>query len=155
MKENMNSTPLNEIVFRYKEFGYNRCNVCMSPHTLVKWNNNYISFRIETAKSPDEKWDSALNYQIGDSGGGRGCFLLTGNNNGYRSEKEAIYSELIMFEERINSELREYAVTPQSNSDIDDDYTHSENKLNNLRMALKHIAIFKDRFNPRELDLFE
>lgn len=35
--------PLEKIVFSYKEFGYNKCNVCMTPHTPVNWSNHYIS----------------------------------------------------------------------------------------------------------------
>lgn len=144
---------LDKIVFSYKEFGYNRCDVCVTPHTLVNWSSSYISFKIETAESPNEKWDSALNYRIADSGGGRKCFLLVKNDRGYLSEKEAIYQKLIRMEELVKSELNGGIITQQSHN-VEEGNTPSRAMVIDLHLALKQISVFKNKFNPIELDLF-
>lgn len=154
MKKDMNNIPLDKIVFSYKEFGYNRCDVCITPHTLVNWSNGNMFFKIETAQSPNEKWDSALYCQIGERGGGRKCFLLTKPDEGYTSEKEAIYDELIYLEELINKELKG-SVIAQQFQNKEDEYPLSKNMNRNLRLALKQTAFFKAQFNPRELNLFD
>ena len=145
---------LHEIVFRYKEFGYNSSNVCVTPHTLVNWCHGDIFFKIETALSPNEKWDSALQYSIGGSGCGRMCSLLTKNDPGYKTEKEGIYHELIWLEQKINSELEKSAIAMQ-HQDTEDEYPISKNMIPNLRLALKQVAVFKEQFNPSELNLFD
>lgn len=145
---------LHEIVFRYKEFGYNSSNVCVTPHTLVNWCHGDIFFKIETALSPNEKWDSALQYSIGGSGCSRMCSLLTENDPGYKTEKEGIYHELIWIEQKINSELEKSAIAMQ-HQDTEDEYPISKNMIRNLRLALKQVAVFKEQFNPSELNLFD
>lgn len=144
---------LDKIVFSYKEFGYNRCNVCVTPRTPVNWSSHYVSFKIETAESSNDRWDSALIYQIASSGGGRRCFLLAKNDRGYLSEKEAIYQKLIRMEELIKSELKDSIITRISHN-VEEGYEHSKAMVNNLHLALKQIAIFKRKFNSVELDLF-
>ena len=44
-----------EIVHRYKEFGFNVCDVCLTPNVKIKWENKINYFEVETGGQPKNR----------------------------------------------------------------------------------------------------
>lgn len=145
-----------EIVFQFRDFGFNICDVCLTPHEKVKWQGaNYNHFEIRTCQSPCGLWDYGLSYTFATNGHTHAAGFIAENSKrkGYATEKEAIYTALFELEKAIVIEISQM---PDSEYDEEvDKIIDFAPRAANLRTALNQIAKFKDIYDPRQLNLFD
>lgn len=141
-----------EIVFEYGGFGWNINDVCMTPNVPITWEQDMYMIEVRTAMSPNGRWDYGMDINFHSFGHMRGVRFLEGED-GYETEKEAIYAALEEIErdlmadvERIENqqEYDDYG-NPVSNSSI----------LPRYRRALEFVRKCKETYDPRQLTLFE
>lgn len=51
-----------KIVHKYKDFGFNIYDVCLTPNVKIKWANKTNHFEVATAQSDNGRWDFGLHY---------------------------------------------------------------------------------------------
>lgn len=141
-----------DIVHRYKNFYFNIFDVCLTPNVKIEWANKFCNFEITTAQSDNERWDFGCSYNFYNAGGCHGATYVV-KNDGFVSEKEAIYSALTQlgeFCQRVISEIQFVGGIP----DEEEGAKKSTPVLSELKGAFAKIAYYKDLFNPRQLELF-
>ena len=147
-----------EIVHRYKEFGFNVCDVCLTPNVKIKWDNKTNYFEVATAQSDNGRWDYGLNYNFGTQGGCCGAGYVDTPTGGYNTEKEAIDAALNSLKEKCQRVIDEIQFRGGDIGDIEDgnDTKNSGTSvLPILKEAMRKIAYYKEVFNPRQLELFD
>lgn len=146
-----------EIVHQYKEFGFNICDVCLTPNVKIKWENKTNYFEVVTAQSDNGRWDYGLNYNFGTQGGGCGAGYVDTPTGGYNTEKEAINAALKSLGEKCQRVINE--IQFRGGETDDDDSNEPEIRgssvLPILKEAMRKIAHYKEVFNPRQLELFD
>lgn len=147
-------TNVREIVFQYGDFGFNICDVCLTPHVKVKWQGKHINkFEIETAQSPNGRWEYGYDYLFSTGGGIHAARFIADDSEGYPSEKEAVYAALQCLEHKAKD-----AISRMPDCEYDDETDTLINcapRAANIRAALKEIGRFKEIYDPRQLNLFE
>ena len=144
-----------KIVHQYKEFGFNICDVCLTPNVKIKWTNKTLTFEVATAQSDNGRWDFGLHYNFGTQGGCSGAHYVDTPTGGYNTEKGAINAALNSLEEKCQCVIDEILFR---GGDIDDDSNEPEIRSSSvfpkLKDAMLKIARYKEVFNPRQLELF-
>ena len=146
-----------KIVHQYKNFGFNICDVCLTPNVKIKWANKTNFFEVATAQSDNGRWDYGLHYTFWTQGGCRGARYVDTPTGGYNTEKEAIDAALNSLEESCQRVIDEIQFR---GGDIDDNDSNEpeirgSSVLPTLKEAMSKIAHYKEVFNPRQLELFD
>lgn len=142
-----------EIVFTFGKFGWNIFDVCMNPNIPVKWIGAACGFEITTARSPNGRWDNGLSCWFHSSGRSHGASFVSSPDDGYPSEKEAIYDALCEIEERCMQEIKEVNERIEYNDSGEPVCTSTV--IPKLNTALKNIRKYKEVYAPGQLTLFE
>ena len=142
-----------EIVFTFGKFGWNIFDVCMTPNGPVKWNKGKFNFEIETAQSPNGRWDYGYKYNSGISYSSSPVGFVPNSEKGFPSEKEAVYDALKYLEGRCVREIGEC----RDRAEYDDDGNVIKNvsALPLFNQMLVHIRKYKEVYDPGQLTLFE
>ena len=143
-----------EIVFRYCDFGFNICDVCLTPHIKVKWQGKaHNRFMIETAQSPNGRWSFGIGCIFATQGIGYAARYIADENKGYPTEKEAVYIALLELERKAKVCI---SVMPDCEYDEETETVIScTSKVANIKVALKEIEKYKEIYNPKQLTLFD
>ncbi len=140
------------IVFTYKDFQYNDCDVCMTPHVKVDWRDKLCRLRIETAESPNGRWDYGIHYDFNTGGYGHAASFVSDQLRGYASEKEAVYAAILNAEKEIQKEIRSLKGLKDGNEHEGD--VKPSARLSAANGFLSQIKVWKQVFDPRQLELF-
>lgn len=144
--------PYDEIVHRCGEFGYNINDVCVNPHKIVDFCDNYKNkFRIETCQVDSGKWNYGVSYMFGTKGG---CHGATFTNATYDTEKAATYAALQEIEKectRVISEIGRYGEISDNEDDVN---PHNSSYLPKLKAIKNKIEVYKQEYDPMILNLF-
>lgn len=143
-------------VTEYKEFGYDINDVCLTPRKPVEWHNRYCAITITTSQSPCGAWDYGFFWKIVENSSFGAPLFIPEDEiaNGYRSEKFAISGCLKKIRKIFSDDLR-------WRKEIGDDYDEFGNWEENtaiipyIEKAMAQIDALIDRFDPRQLDLFD
>ena len=146
-----------KIVHQYKNFGFNICDVCLTPNVKIKWANKTNYFEVVTAQSDNGRWDFGLHYNFWTQGGCSGASYVDTLKDGYNTEKEAVSEALNSLEEKCQRVIDEIQFR---GGDIDDDDSNEpeirgSSVLPTLNEAMSKIAHYKEVFSPRQLELFD
>lgn len=144
-----------EIVHRYKEFGFNIFDVCLTPNVKIKWENKINYFEVATAQSDNGRWDYGLHYNFWAQGGGCGAGYVDTLKDGYNTEKEAINAALNSLEDKCQRVIVEIQLRGRDIGDSNDPKNNDTSVLPILKEAIRKIAHYKEVFNPRQLELFD
>jgi len=143
----------NPIVFTYKEFSFNDCDVCVTPHTKIDWKGKGCSLTVTTAESPCGRWDYGISYSVNLGGGGRAPQFIGNTLSGYTSEKEAVIAAVSFYEEHLNREAKILRGLSDDSGAHEGEEKPSA-RLDVIKDALTQVRIWKDMFDPRQLELF-
>ena len=145
-----------KIVHQYKDFGFNICDTCLTPHVKIEWTNKTCSFEVTTAQSDNGRWDFGFHYNFWTQGGCCGAHYVDTSTGGYNTEKHAINAALNSLEEKCQRVIDE--IQFRSGDIYDDDSNEPEVRgssvLPKLKEAMSKIALYKKVFDPRQLELF-
>ncbi len=144
-----------EIIFQYKDFGFNDLDVCLTPHiTKIYEGKSGSSWAIRTAQSPNGRWTEGNTTGLGSSP----VMFCTDAARGYDTEREAIYAGLLSVEAQVKSRIEWYEHAIKVSYDVDvlegGSNAHYRSSLKECKAVLEAIAICKDRHDPRQLTLF-
>lgn len=141
-----------EIVFEYGGFGWNINDVCMTPNVPITWEQDRYMIEVRTAMSPNGRWDYGMDINFHSFGRMRGVRFLEGED-GYETEKEAIYAAL----EEIERDLTADAERIENQQEYDDYGNQVSNSsiLPRYRRALEFVRKCKETYDLRQLTLFE
>lgn len=158
-KEN-NST--REAVARFGQFEFNVCDICLNPNVPLSFEKSpTCRFRVETAQSPNGLWTYGYSISAHNAYMGRGASFSDDPEDGFPSEREAVFDALRIAEEHTAREIR---IAEQSGGDIDEDeedYFSPRKKkktpsaLSVLKPFLNEIRKYQNQFDPRQLTLFD
>lgn len=144
-----------KIVHQYKEFGFNICDVCLTPNVKIKWANKTNYFEVVTAQSDNGRWDFGIHYNFWTQGGCNGAAYVDTLKDGYNTEKEAINAALNSLEDKCQRVIVEIQLRGRDIGDSNDPKNNGTSVLPILKEAIRKIAHYKEVFNPRQLELFD
>lgn len=131
-----------DVVFTYKSFGFNRCEVCLTPTVEVLIRKPF-QIKITAAESPNGRWDYGHNFELSTSSFSGPAVFCSKPEYGFASEKEAVYHALCVAEKFILRAMENAEGSEAGKSDTP--------KLN---MTLREIRKYKDMYDPSQLSLF-
>lgn len=139
-------------VFEYDGFKFNVWDVCLNPNMALEWQGKSCKFKVETAKSPNGRWDYGTDCWFVNGGGCHAACFVDGQD-GFPTEKECVYDALKYFEEKVLRKISE------GKNRVELDYNGEPVKGNStisyLKECLKQIRKFKEQYNPKQLSLFD
>ena len=145
-----------KIVHRYKDFGFNICDTCLTPHVKIEWANKVCFIEVTTAQSDNGRWDFGFHYKFWTQGSCCCAHYIDTPTGGHNTEKEAINAVLNSLEEKCQRVIDEILFR---GGDIDDDdcdepEIRGSSVLPKLKEAMNKIKSYREVFNPRQLELF-
>lgn len=144
--------PYDEIVHRCGEFGYNINDVCVNPHKIIDFCDNYKNkFRIETCQIDNGKWGYGVSYWFGTQGC---CHGATFTNATYDTERAAVYAALQEVEKQCLSVISEIERYGEISDNEDDDSPRNSSYLPKLKAIKNKIEVYKQEYDPMVLNLF-
>lgn len=142
---------INSVQAIHKCFSFNIQDVCLTPNKVVEWENKYCKFQIFTAQSPNGLWSYGLNDNYHFSFHRHGASFIDKKEDGFLSEKEAVYAALLETERHCRKIIEE---TINRNYTDDDTEMRTSVILPYLKQALKQIEKYKEIFNSKQLELW-
>lgn len=145
-----------KIVHQYKNFGFNICDVCLTPNVKIKWANKTNYFEVVTAQSDNGRWDFGLHYNFWTQGGCSGAAYVDTLKGGYNTEKKAVSEALNRIEENCQRVIDEILFKGGAPNDGDGSEleTRGSSALPKLKETMNKIKSYKEAFNPCQLELF-
>ena len=144
--------PYDEIVHRCDEFGYNIHDVCVNPHKIIDFCDNYKNrFRIETCQIDNGKWGYGINCWFVTQGGGYAASFARAT---YDTEKAAVYAALQEVElkcSKVIDEIGRYGEMPEIE---DEEKPRNSSCLPKLKNIKNKIEVYKQEYDPMVLNLF-
>lgn len=151
----LDNHPHDEVVHRCGEFEYNINDVCVNPHKIIDFCDNYKNkFRIETCQIDNGKWGYGVSYWFGTQGYVHGATFI---NATYDTERAAVYAALQEVEKQctnVISEIGRYGEISDNEDNEDDVNPHNSSYLPKLKAIKNKIEGYKQEFDPRQLNLF-
>lgn len=132
-----------DVVFAYKSFGFNRCEVCLTPTVEVLISKPF-RIKITAAESPNGRWDYGHDFELSTSSFSGPAIFCSNPEHGFASEREAVYHALCSAEKFILQEIGNVAGSENGKSDTP--------KLN---ATLREIRKYKDSYDITQLTLFD
>lgn len=148
----LKQTDNHKIVHQYKEFGFNIYDVCLTPNVKIKYADKTNFFEVKTAQSDNGRWTFGFHYDFLTRGGCKAAAYVDKLNDGYNTEKDAIYAALNSLEEscqRVIEEIERYGKIIDN-----EDNPHGISHLPKLKAVKNKIEIYKEQYNPMSLYLF-
>lgn len=130
------------MIFTHKSFGFNYCDVCLTPTVKVLIRKPF-RIKITTAESPNGRWDYGHDFELSTSGFSGPAIFCSSQEHGFASEKEAVYCALCAAERFILRAMENAEGSETSKPDIP--------KLN---VTLREIRKYKNLYDPSQLSLF-
>lgn len=144
--------PYDEIVHRCGEFEYNINDVCVNPHKIIDFCDNYKNrFRIETCQIDNGKWGYGVSYWFGTQGYGHGATFI---NATYNTERAAVYAALQEVEKQCTNIISEIGRYGEISDNEDDVNPHNSSYLPKLKAIKNKIEVYKQEHDPMVLNLF-
>lgn len=144
--------PYDEIVHRCGEFGYNITDVCVNPHKIIDFCDNYKNkFEIETCQIDNGKWSYGVSYWFGTKGYCKGAAFT---NATYDTEKAATYAALQEIEKKCTRVISEIERCGEVSYNEDDEMPSNSSYLPQLKAIKNKIEAYKQEYDPRVLNLF-
>ena len=144
-----------KVVHTYKEFCFNICDVCLTPHVKIDWANKVCFFKVTTAQSDNGRWDFGLHYNFWTQGGCSGAAYVDTLKGGYNTEKKAVSEALNRIEENCQRVIDEILFRDGvPNDDGNELETRGSSALPKLKETMNKIKSYKEAFNPCQLELF-
>ena len=141
-----------KVVHTYKEFCFNICDVCLTPHIKIDWANKVCFFKVTTAQSDNGRWDFGLHYNFWTQGGCSGAAYVDTLKGGYNTEKKAVSEALNRIEENCQRVIDE--IGAPNDGDGSELETRGSSALPKLKETMNKIKSYKEAFNPCQLELF-
>lgn len=136
----------------HKCFSFNIHDVCLTPNKPIKLEGKYYNIEVFTAQSPNGRWSYGLNDNYHFSFHRHGATFIDKADDGFSSEKEAVYAALLETEEHCKRIIGE---TIRRNYTDDDSEMRTSFILPYMKQALKQIEKYKEIFNSKQLELWE
>lgn len=109
------------VALSHSGFDFNIHDVCLTPNVPVRLFNTYCRVNVETAQSPNGRWDYGLDVNLHNSGHGVGAGFVDDAKNGYPTEAAAILAALLDARKSAERELANCSGRSRSNPDNDED----------------------------------
>ena len=144
-----------EIVFTFKEYGFNMNDCCMNARNVVDWKNKFCRINITVAQSPCGRWSYGHNFVACTSGSSARARFVR-ENEGFEIENQAICAALDSAEKFINSEIKYNSYSMNGKDDDgESDAQKAFSALPYLKAGLEEIAKLKKIHDVRQLSLFD
>ena len=139
-------------VFEHDGFKFNAWDVCLNPNMALEWQGKSCKFKVETAKSPNGRWDYGTDCWFVNGGGCHAACFVDGQD-GFPTEKECVYAALKHFEEEVLREISDR----KNRVELDDngEPAKGSSSISHLKECLNQIRKFKEQYNPKQLSLFD
>lgn len=139
-------------VFEHDGFKFNAWDVCLNPNMALEWQGKSCKFKVETAKSPNGRWDYGTDCWFVNGGVCHAACFVDGQD-GFPTEKECVYAALKYFEENVHRKISE----GKNRVELDDngEPIKGSSTISHLRECLNQIRKFKEQYNPKQLSLFD
>lgn len=142
-----------EIVFTSGEFRWNINDACLTPNVPIDCKVGPYGFTVRTAMSPCGRWSSGCHYWFSISSGISGARFITSQDDGFGSEKEAVFDELEFIEKRLLREIED--CKGRMEYDDNGDPVSTSSIIPKLKKTLEQVRKYKDIYDPVQLELFE
>lgn len=96
----LRANPSDGVVLTFGKFGFNIFDVCLTPNIPVDIRNKSCALEIETAQSPNGRWDYGIDLALHTEGSSHGARFIDNLSEGFPTEKEAIFDALLYSEQR-------------------------------------------------------
>jgi hypothetical protein len=126
--------------------------VCLTSNKPIKIEGKYYNIEIFTAQSPNCRWSYGLNDNYHFSFYRHVATFIDKKDDGFSSEKEAVYAALLETErhcKRTIGEIIRRNYTEDNNTEMKTSVI-----LPYLKQALKQIEKYKEIFNSKQLELW-
>lgn len=143
-----------EIVFTFKEYGFNINDCCMNARNVVDWKNKFCRINITVAQSPCGRWSYGHDF-MAYTGGSSALARFVREDEGYEIENQAICAALDSAEKFINSEIKYHSYCPTEEDDEENDAKKAFSALPYLKAGLEEIAKLRKLHDTRQLSLFD
>lgn len=90
----LRENPIREAVLTVGTFQFNISDVCLNPNKPVRIEKNRNYLEIRTAQSSNGRWDYGIDLGLYTEGRHCGAFFIDDPDEGFSTEKEAVYDEL-------------------------------------------------------------
>lgn len=155
----LRENPSGGAVLTVGTFQFNICDVCLTPNQPVRIEKNTCKLEIETAQSLNGRWDYGIDLVLHTESSSHGARFVSEPDQGYQSEKEAIYDALLYSEERTVRKIKELEQRGDIPSDDYDEESERQPKtsavISSMRVFLKEIQKQKQHYDPKQLSLFD
>lgn len=149
---------IRETVLTVGSFEFNISDVCMTPNIPVRIEKNRNYLEIRTAQSSNGRWDYGIDLGLYTEGRHCGAGFIDDPDEGFSTEKEAVYDCLVYTENRVQEKIEQLEQRGDV-PDYDDDETSQSRKVSAtvsaLRGFLKEIQRYKQYYDPKQLSLFD
>lgn len=152
--EYCSSHPSSEVVFTFKEYGFNINDCCVSDRNVVDWKNKYCHINISVAQSPCGRWSFGHRFEAYTAGSTSSAKFVS-DGEGYSRENQAICAALDSAEKFIKSEIEYHSLCLNKVYDDENGTQKAFSALPYLMAGLEEIAKLKSRHVPRQLSLFD
>lgn len=109
------------VALSYNGFDFNIHDVCLTPNRPVRLFNAHCRVGVETAQSPNGRWDYGLNVNLHNASHLHGATFVDKAGNGYETEAAAILAALLNARKSAERELANCSGRSRSNPDNEDD----------------------------------
>lgn len=145
-----------KVVATVNGFDFNINDVCLNPKIPVEWNDGkHNFFRVKLCQLRDGRWNYGYDYWFIDGGGSVGANYPKNREKGFMSEKEAVIDCLKVFFNNIQwirKKTQMCSVEYDDDGNAIDTSNYRTATTNKIEKALMEV---QERFNPRQLSLFE
>lgn len=131
-----------------KTYVFNAHNVCTNPDRTVDWSNKACRFVIETAQSPNGRWNSGIDCTVHHSSRGFGVLLCRNMSSGYPSQRHATAAAIEECLKFAREELRELSTRPD---DHEGNSPPNVTIIPYIRTAISQLDTYLECFTPNQL----
>lgn len=125
------------VALSHNGFDFNIHDVCLTPNIPVRLFNAYCRVDVETAQSPNGRWDYGLNVNLHNASHLHGAAFVDKAGNGYETEAAAILAALLDARKSAEHELAIYS--GRSRQDTEDDEDSERVKDSTLAPHIRNI----------------
>lgn len=144
-----------EVMAEHNGYQFSYRDVCLNPKIVAEWSDSLYSFGVRLAQSANGRWSYGL------SGNNLGVFAtwlpkwVSEPTEGYENINKCVFAALQALETAFNKKLTELLDGPQEPDENHYGEPAPKTKIASIREALKQIRIYKVKYDPRQLTLFD
>lgn len=154
----LRENPIREAVLTVGTFQFNISDVCLNPNRPVRIEKNRNYLEIRTAQSSNGRWDYGIDLGLYTEGRHCGAVFIDDPDEGFSTEKEAIYDCLVDTEKKVQEkieQLEQRGDVPDYNDDESEREPKTSATVSALKGFLKEIQRYKQYYDPKQLSLFD